>query len=347
MVYFDERFNPTAMSTTLPTTGHRLVFLGKQQVKFEEFEIKAPAKGEVLVQTHKTLMSTGTENIVLNRLFDPGTHWDNWVKYPFYPGYLSVGHVIAVGPDVTNVKVNDRVASRSSHSSYTTLSSVDVYPIPFALPDENAVWFGLAKITWHGANAAQYHLGDSVLIVGAGPIGQMSIRWARAAGATSIIVVDAVANRMKYAQAGGATATITAAIGEAREAILAANQGIPPHIVIDSTGNAAVFSSALTLARNHGRVVILGDTGTPASQHLTNDVITRGLHIVGAHDCHNTEEWNTATISNLIFNLAVSGRYPLDGLNSHTFTPDQCEEAYATANRDRANTMGIIFDWTK
>lgn len=329
------------------TTGQRLVFLGKQQVKLENFEIKTPAKGEVLVQTHLTLMSTGTENIVYNRLFDAGTHWDNWVKYPFYPGYLSVGHVIAVGPDVTHVKVHDRVASRTGHTSHITLPAAEAYPIPDGLPDENAVWFGLGKITWHGANSAQYHLGDSVLIIGAGPIGQMSIRWARAAGATSIIVVDTVANRMKYALAGGATTTITAPINEAREAILAANHGQLPRVVIDSTGNAAVFASALSLARDHGTVVIMGDTGAPASQHLTADVITRGLHIVGAHDCHNTAEWNTSTISRLIFDLATTGRYPLEGLNSHCFTPDKCEEAYTTANRDRASTMGIIFDWTK
>jgi len=336
-----------SMSTTLPQTGQRLVFLGKQQVKLENFEIQPPKKGEVLVQTHKTLMSTGTENIVYNRLFDPGTHWDNWVKYPFYPGYLSVGNVIAVGPDVTNVKVNDRVASRTSHASHVTLPASDVFPIPDGLSDENAVWFGLAKITWHGAHVANYHLGDSVLIIGTGPIGQMSIRWARAAGATSIIAVDAVPNRMKYAQAGGATATITAHIGEAHHAILAANHGDLPRVVIDSTGNAAVFSTALTLAARFGTVVILGDTGTPANQHLTSDVIMRGLHIVGAHDGHGTAEWNTATISNLFFNLAVSGRFHLDGLNSHTFTPDKCAEAYATPNRDRANTMGIIFDWSK
>ena len=74
-------------------------------------------------------------------------------------------------------------------------------------------------------------------------------------------------------------------------------------------------------------------------------MITRGLTIVGAHDGHNTLEWTDATISQLFFDLASTGRFNLEGLTSHTFKPEDCAEAYATANRDRATTMGIIFDW--
>ena len=90
----------------------------------------------------------------------------------------------------------------------------------------------------------------------------------------------------------------------------------------------------------------MGDTGSPAQQTLTSDVIMRGLTIVGAHDGHNTAEWNDATITGSSSISPRSGRFSLDGLTSHVFAPEQCAEAYATANRDRATTMGIIFDWT-
>jgi threonine dehydrogenase-like Zn-dependent dehydrogenase len=116
--------------------------------------------------------------------------------------------------------------------------------------------------------------------------------------------------------------------------------------VVDSTGNAMVFAASLGLAANRGTVVIMGDTGVPTRQALTSDVITRGLTIVGAHDGHNTGEWNDATISRLFFSLVASGRFPMSGLTSHVFAPDQAAEAYATANRDRALTMGIVFDWS-
>lgn len=333
------------MTSSASSSARRLVFTGKQQVSLESFDPGILGEGEVLVRHHLSLMSTGTENIVFNRLFDPGTHWDNWVKYPFYPGYAAVGVVEKVGPGVTTLKVGDRVGSRCGHSSHSKGRAVDYFPIPDALTFDQAVWLSLAKITFHGAHVAKYQLGDSVLIIGAGPIGQMSIRWARAVGVKTIIVVDAVPNRMALAKAGGATATIAEPIQQARDAMLKANGGELPRVVIDSTGNAVVFEAALGLAAQYGTVVILGDTGAPAQQKLTSDVITRGLTIVGAHDSHNTDQWNNTTISQLFFSLAASGRFPLDGLNTHRFTPEQCVEAYTVANRDRASTMGIVFDW--
>jgi 2-desacetyl-2-hydroxyethyl bacteriochlorophyllide A dehydrogenase len=331
--------------STVSAPARRLVFPAKQKVLLETFDPGQPGAGQVLVRTRCSLMSTGTENIVFNRLFDPGTSWDDWVKYPFYPGYASVGTVEKLGPDVTTLRVGDRVGFREPHRSHAVLPASACYPIPAEIPFEAAAWFPLAKIAFYGARAAGYLLGDSVLIIGAGPIGQMSIRWARAAGVAAIIVVDAVPDRMKPAVAGGASATITAPIDQAREPILQALGGRLPRVVIDGTGNAGVFAAALGLAADAGRVVILGDTGTPAKQSLTSDVIRRGLTITGAHDIHNTAEWNDATVAQLFFNLAATGRFPLGGLTSHTFQPEQCSEAYATANRDRAKTMGILFDW--
>ncbi|WP_169809657.1 zinc-dependent alcohol dehydrogenase [Terrimicrobium sacchariphilum] len=324
----------------------RLVFTGRQQVSLESFTLPELKPAEVRLRIERTLMSTGTENIVFNRHFDPGTHWDRWVKYPFYPGYTAVGVVEAVGSEVTALQPGDRVASRTGHASAVNAKASECFPIPAVLDWDEAVWFSLAKIAFHGASVARYTLGDSVLIIGAGPIGQMSTRWARAAGCASIIVADAVPDRMALASAGGASATIVGPIAEAKDAVVAACGGHLPRVVIDSTGNAAVFSAALSLAADRGTVVVLGDTGQPGSQTLTSDVIMRGLTIVGAHDGHNTTAWNNQSITELFFTLAATGRFPLDGLNTHRFTPAQCEEAYAVANRARARTMGIVFDWS-
>lgn len=334
------------MTTSSSTSARRLVFHGKQQVDIEPFDPGLPGENQVLIRADLSLMSTGTENIVFNRLFDPGTHWDNWVKYPFYPGYSSVGVIEAIGSGVSDFAVGQRVTFRNGHRSHSIENAGEVCPIPDGLPFEQAVWFALAKITFHGAHKAGYSLGDSVLIIGAGPIGQMSVRWACAAGVANIIVVDTAAHRMPLAQAGGATALITAPIDQAKEAVLQAGRGTLPRVVIDSTGNAKVFASALKLAADGGKIVIMGDTGSPTQQTLTPDVIMRGLSVTGAHDGHNTAEWNPATITRLFFNLASRGRMSLAGMTSHVFAPEQCQEAYATANRDRATTMGIIFDWT-
>jgi 2-desacetyl-2-hydroxyethyl bacteriochlorophyllide A dehydrogenase len=325
----------------------RLVFTAKQQVVFEEFTPDSVGEKSVAVQTICSLMSTGTENIVFNRLFEPGTHWDRWVKYPFYPGYSAVAEVTQTGPQVKGLKAGDRVAIRCGHASHHVIPEDRCYKVPAGLDPKVAAWHALAKITFMGARAANYFLGDSVLIIGAGPIGQMSIRWASAAGVENIIVTDMVEMRLELAKRGGATAVIAKPIDQAHEAILEANGGKLPKIVIDSTGNAAVFSTALTLAADRGRVVVLGDTGTPSNQQLTSDVITRGLTIAGAHDGHCDATWTEARIMQLFFNLVTSRRFPIDtSLNTHVFAPKDCVKAYETANKQRGQTMGILFDWS-
>ena len=327
--------------------GVRVVFTGKQKVALEEFKVEDPRGDKVRVRSVCSLMSTGTENIVYNRLFEAGTHWDRWVKYPFYPGYSLVGEVEAVGEDVKNVKVGDRVVAREGHASHHVLSESQCSPIPAAVNSQDAAWFALAKIASMGAKAAAYAIGDDVLVIGAGPIGQMTLRWARACGAENVIVADPVASRLEMATRGGATSVINTAVDKCMDEVKAQNYGALPKIVVDTTGNEHVFAAALTLVARHGKLVLLGDTGAPSRQHLTSDVVTRGVTITGAHDGHEVGSWTGPRIYRLFFNLVKSGRFNLSGLITHTFAPLEFQQAYDVANTKRGETMGILFDWTK
>ncbi len=323
----------------------RVRFTGKQQVDVESFELPSLSPADVRVASVCSLMSTGTENIVFNRLFEPGSHWDRWVKYPFHPGYATIGRVEDVGSQVATVKPGDLVAARQPHASAFVTDADRVFPVPAALDPTHAAWFALAKISGTGVMRAAFEIGERVLIIGAGPIGQMAIRWAVAMGAESVIAVDGVADRLALATRGGATAVIDRPIADATDAILDANDGQRPRVVIDSTGNPDVFAAALRIAADHGRVVLLGDTGTPTHQRLTGDVITRNVTVLGAHDNHPWPHHTHADVYRLFFRLAASGRFNLDGLNTHTIPGPNAPDAYSLANTRRGQTMGIVFDW--
>jgi 2-desacetyl-2-hydroxyethyl bacteriochlorophyllide A dehydrogenase len=324
---------------------YRLVFTGKQAVECESFDLTPPTPGEVQTRTLCSLMSTGTENIVFNRLFAAGTAWDRWVKYPFYPGYACIAVVEALGEGVTGFAVGDRVAHRGTHASHHVLPAERAVLLGTLAP-EQAVWHALAKIAFLGARAAEYGLGDTVLIIGAGPIGQMSLRWAVAAGAVEIIVVDPLAARLTLARQGGATRVFDLPLGELAPQLKSALGGELPRVVIDTTGNGKVFAEALGLARPRGRVVLLGDTGSPDDQHLTSAVVNSGLTIVGVHDRFVDDGWTDVRCRQVFCTLAAAGRFPTNGLISHRFNPRQCREAYAEVNSRRGETMGVIFDWS-
>ncbi|MEI8248461.1 MAG: zinc-binding dehydrogenase [Lentisphaerota bacterium] len=325
----------------------RIVFTGKGELKIEEFSLAAQSDNQVTVRTICSLISTGTELIVLNRMFDPGTHWDNWIKYPFYPGYAAMGEIIAAGKNVSGLKPGDKVVHRGGHASAAVIDEAQCFPVPDSIKPETACWFALAKIAAMSIPAAHYGIGSSVAVIGAGPVGQMASRWALSAGAEPVILIDTVPMRLEMARRGGAVNTICATAGDAIDEIKKINNGNLPDVVIDSTGHAAVFANALKIVRSHGRLVLLGDTGSPGQQHLSPDVIMRGLTIAGAHDIHENDNWNSRKIISLFFQFCQSGRFNVDGLISHRFSPADCVKAYATAGERRAETMGLLFDWSE
>lgn len=290
-------------------------------------------------------MSTGTENICFNRLFAPGTHWDKWVKYPFEPGYSTVGIVEDVGPEVTAVHVGDRVGHRRGHASYHAVDQLDCFPVPKEVTPEQAIWFALGRITHNGARSVGFQLGDRVAVIGAGPIGQMTLRWAVASGAEQTVMLDTMKARLAFAVTGGATHTLAASAFDARQAVEELLDG-PPDVVVDATGYAPVFEAALAMVKTRGRVLVIGDTGTPSDQRLTPDLVTRAVSVHGAHDGTVFPDRDKFAIARLFFHLVASRRFSLEGMNTHFFDPEQAAEAYGLANQARGDTMGIVFRWS-
>jgi 2-desacetyl-2-hydroxyethyl bacteriochlorophyllide A dehydrogenase len=319
-------------------------FTAKCQVRASERELPDPGEGQVLVRSEVSLMSTGTENIVFNQLYDPGTHWDRWVKFPFQPGYAVVGTVEAVGKDVTSVKEGDRVALRKSHASRHLVREGECIPVLDGVSTDDAAWFALAKITYNGARNANFSLGQKVLVIGAGPIGQMTLRWAIAAGAEETLVVDPLTFRLGLAREGGANHTFDGSVTDALPEVERYFEGLAD-TVADTTGHAEVFRHAQTLAKNLGTLLLIGDTGSPVSQCLASDTITRGLRIVGAHDNNVYPLWTVQDTFRLFFRFVRNGRINLKGMNTHRFSGENPEPAYQAANERRGETMGILFHW--
>lgn len=322
----------------------QILFTGKSQLDLVTNDLQPIGPKQVLVRTEVSLMSTGTENICFNRLFAPGTHFDNWVKYPFEPGYCTVGIVEEIGEEVAEVKVGDRVGHRRGHASHHIIGEGGCFPVPVGIAPEQAVWFPLAHITHNGARCVGFKLGDNVAVIGAGLIGQMTLRWAIACGAEQTLILDAMPARLNIAEKGGATYTLGMSVFEAKEEVLRLMGGAPD-VVADATGYAPVFEAALGLVKNQGRILLIGDTGSPAEQRLTPDVVTRAISIHGAHDGTRFPDRDPHGIARLFFRLLQSGRFSLDGMVTHTFSPDEAEQAYGVANTARDTTMGIIFRW--
>lgn len=342
-------------------------FTGKEQVVLSEEEIKDPGPGTLLVESTRSLISTGTESTVYCRKFSPGTHWDKWVKYPFNPGYLHTGRVLAVGPGVTTFKVGDRVASRSSHASHVLLAaggsgdtrpdsgdcnpSNVAIPIPAGVSDEAAAWMGLGKIVQVGVRAARHEMGEHVVVIGLGLLGQLVVQYARLMGAASVIAIDTSTLRLDMAKAHGASHILAMGAAEAKDKVFEITGGRGADTVYDVTGHHSVLPLALPLSKRFGQVIMLGDPGSPELQVLTPDVITRGVRIVGAHDGHppmtpsDTVRWSGTDMFHLIMTYLERKELRVDSLITHRAKPEDCQATYDMLQKERDRAMGVVFTW--
>jgi len=330
-----------------------IVFTGQNAVEVWREDVPEPRAGQILVGSQKSLISTGTECICLARKFAPGTHWDSWVKYPFHTGYSNAGRVLAVGEGVTKWKVGDRVACRWQHRQSFVIDADEALAIPDGVSDEAATWFGLATIVQNGVRRAEHTLGDAVVVIGLGLLGQLVVQYLRCFGAREIIAVDTSRPRLDMARAHGATHALESDVAGAREAVSQITGGRLADVVYDVTGHPAVFSPALGLARKFGKLLLLGDTGTPSEQRLTGDVVTRGVSIIGAHDSNppetatDREWWTKPHMAELFFSFLERGQMEVGTLVTHRYSPNDAPAAYEMLLTDRSGAMGVIFDWTQ
>ena len=326
----------------------RIIFPKRGQAVLREFALPPLNAGSVRLRTLHSLMSIGTETAILHQRYAPGTHYDRIFSFPqLKTGVQAVAEVEAVGAEVRDFAVGDRAYMRMAHGSHQVLPEAALSPVPEGVDAKSACWCGLAKTAFRAAWAAPFRLGLHLLVIGAGPVGQMAVRWARSANVGHLAVSDLSAQRLAHAANGGASQVLCGDVKEQLAEIGAMNGGAGPDLVVEATGSPAVFSSALAAAARYGKVILLGDTGFPDRQRLSSDVMTKGLCIQATHDSHDRDGWTQRRIDELFFASVLAGRFDLSGLISHEFSPADCAAAYALAEENRGETMGVLFDWSQ
>ncbi|HEX6574333.1 MAG TPA: zinc-binding dehydrogenase [Gemmatimonadaceae bacterium] len=138
---------------------------------------------------------------------------------------------------------------------------VKMIHIPSSLAPETFIGGGCGLVTaLHAIDLARIRLGDSVAVMGAGPVGQSVIALASLSGATRVAAVDKVADRLTFSRDMGATDNID--LSNPREHRLEESQAMTGgrgfDIVIEASGSPDAVSEALDLVRDGGRVIVCG-----------------------------------------------------------------------------------------
>lgn len=225
-------------------------------------------------------------------------------------------------------------------AEHVVVDELVALPLGGAVPLEHAALLGCAALTGVGAVlfAARVTEGSSVLVIGAGAVGQFVVQGARIAGAMTIVVADPVEARRAQALELGATHTSAPeALGELLERV--APNGVDA--AFDVVGDPAVSETALRLTRSQGTTVLVGLPPTGSRLDLDPALFLR------------REKWLTGTMYGsedpavalaVLLGHVASGALRLDALIGPSFPLDEIDAAVQASLAGAAGRVIVRFD---
>lgn len=255
----------------------------------EEVPVPQVKSGCVLIQTTRTLVSLGTERMLVEfgkaNLIDKARQQPDKVKQvldkiktdglqptleavfnklgqPLPLGYCNVGKVVAVGRGVTEFVVGDRVASNGNHAEYVCVPKNLVAKIPDNVTDEEATFTVIGSIGLQGIRLLNPQLGECVVVIGLGLIGLVAAELLRANGC-KVIGVDFDQQKVDIAKDKGIYAINPKSGIDPVKYVeeMTGGVGADGVLITASAKGDEVIHQACLMSRKRGRVVLVGVIG--------------------------------------------------------------------------------------
>ena len=255
-----------------------VVFAAPNRVEIEEIDVPRPGPGELLLEAECTLISPGTERMILSG------DSQQYFPLPARPGYSFVGTVHELGAGVEGFAIGDRVIAHAApHASHVVVAADTPIPVRDGVDSEAAAFFNLAQVAQLGLRRARIEVGDPVAVVGQGPVGLLAVQLARLHGACPVIALDIDNARLERSRASGADVAVNARDEAAIAAAFAELDGGGPAAVLVLAEPPEPLELALRIARNDGRVVLASTPlGGSVSEAGLTAIYLKGLELVGA-----------------------------------------------------------------
>jgi alcohol dehydrogenase len=283
----------------------------------------------------------------------------------FVIGHEYVGEVVAAGDEVSRVAVGDRVlgtygtacgecfycergefhkcdeARVFGHGK--TLGSLQgaqaelvlvphanltLRRVPEGLSDDVALFAGdVMGTAFHAIDSRPLAEGESAAILGLGPVGLCAVQAARAAGASEVIAIDTVEDRLRMAESFGAT-PIHLTEGDPRGEVKKLTEGRGVDLAVDAVGHPDALDLALRLARKAGTVSVTGVYAERTEVHM-------GVLWIKALTLHSGHA-NVIKHLDRVLELISSGELDPAPLVTHHMKLDEAPEAYRVYDQREA-----------
>jgi (R,R)-butanediol dehydrogenase/meso-butanediol dehydrogenase/diacetyl reductase len=316
------------------------VFHGPHDVRIENVPDPAPpAPGEAVLEVARAAIC-GTD----------ASEWDHGpvlCRPGVVLGHEFVGRVVAVGDDVTSLRIGDRVVSGAGIScghcrwclddrtnlcaeyrtlglqvdgglaEYVTSPAAICHLVPDTCEDDAAAMTQPLAVALHALSRVSQGPGDAVAVIGAGGIGSFIVAGAaRRRVDGRVVAIDIDDERLTTARALGAGETANATGTDLAELLLELTDGVGFDIVVEASGSPHAPAAAIAGSRRGGRVLLVGLHGAPRPIDLTR-MILREVDICTtvAHVCDSDIPAALALLAGSDVAAITAGpRIPLDAL---------------------------------
>jgi len=254
----------------------------------------APGRGQLLIRTACTLVSAGTERMlvdfgkagfigkarqqpdkvrqVLDKVRTDGLAPTleavfNKLDQPLPLGYCNVGTVLGAGSGTTGFSYGARVVSNGKHAEAVAVPVNLCAKVPDAVSNDEAAFTVLGAIALQGIRLVQPTLGEAVVVTGLGLIGLLTVQLLRAHGCR-VLGIDFDPEKLRLAESFGAEIVDLSAGADPVASVTAFSRGRGADAVIitASTKSSEPVHQAALMSRKRGRIVLVGVTGLELSR---------------------------------------------------------------------------------
>ncbi|XP_050575501.1 sorbitol dehydrogenase-like isoform X1 [Bombus affinis] len=345
------------------------ILYGINDIRLEQTPIEEPDQNEVLLQMGCVGICGSDVHYLVN-----GRIGDFVVREPMIIGHESSGVVVKLGKNVKNLKVGDRVAIEPGVSCrmckfckggrYNLCKEMVFCATPpvhgslrrfykhaadfcFKLPDNVTLAEGALleplSVGVHACKRAHIGIGSKVLILGAGPIGLLSLLVAKAMGASKVVIMvtercalDLSQNRLDLAKKLGADAILltTREDSESKTAEkIIQLLGEEPDATIDACGAQSMIRLAILVTKSGGVAVLVG-MGAPEVQIPLMNALVREVDIRGVFRYAN--DYGDA------LDLLTSKKIDVKPLITHNYKLEETVQAFETSKSGQDNVVKVM-----
>jgi L-iditol 2-dehydrogenase len=331
------------------------------RLEIEARESADPGPGEVLVAP-RVVGICGSDM----HLYKEGRIGDSVLEKPVVLGHEAAAQVVAVGPGVERPRPGDRVIIEPGlacgqcrfcrigrynlcpNVRFLGIPPTDglmaglarvparwVYPLPDSMSDAEGAMIEPFAVGLQAVEEADVRPGQTVVILGAGPIGLMILQAARVRGAGVIVSIDLAERPLEMARRLGATLTVNPRQADALAVVRDLTNGDGADVVIEAVGATPTIRQAFDLVRRGGTVTLVGIASEPTIPISTNRIVRSGLQV--------RSSFRYAHQHPVAIALATAGRVDLLAPITHRFEFDRAPDAFRYVEQHKDEVIkGVI-----